>query len=102
MLWKDHSSAKDPVYKALYRGHPAFGGSGGIPDGIVVLRPTASPAMVRDLCFSSVDEAHAYIASLPPGAAYDMRGVSPDDRRRSHPGEVFPWDYWPTEAECAG
>jgi len=102
MLWKDHSSVASPACKPLYRGHPDFGGRSGIPGGVVVLRPTASPAVVRDLFFGTVAEANAYINSLPPGAGYDMRGVAAADRRRSRAGEIFPWAYWPTEAECAG
>ena len=88
----------------------------GVDGRILVRRPTRSPAIVRDIPFSTVEEAEAYILSLPPGAAYDARALfgSPNSALEGHLLSrgigacspmvtcISPWDYWATEEQCAG
>ena len=97
----------EPLIVTTDRGHPRFGWRG--CDRIKVLRPTASPSVVREVFFADIESAKNYILSLPPGAAYDASGWGgysdfglADLLDRLGIAKHVPWAYWPTEAERAG
>lgn len=97
---------EEPLIVTTDRGHPRFGWRG--CDSIKVLRPTASPSVVRDVFFADIESAKNYILQLPEGAAYDARpfsgysdfGLCALLESLGIPKHI-PWSYWPTEAERA-